>query len=320
MELGKKIANLRKNNKVTQAQLAEYLAVQPQTISRWEADGGTPDVMLLPKIAMFFGVSMDELFGMTDMEQIENLVYKYSVLRDEKSFEEVMRSIDIAVDSIEEELQDCTGEEHEELKQKREQLLAWKVHIFIQKSRKAKEDAETQLDKLIEEVTAKDDQLYLPLKLQKQQFRIQSGEARKVVQEAKDNWESDKCLENLYCYMSALMEIENGMEILKLWEMDEVQALVKNISDKTEPLWETMFAGACMEQDLNFFQKYFTTFEKSADEYAVFNVEWELMKLYHELNMIKEKEAYKIKLLGKLEKLEFNEYIKSLYLKKIKEV
>ena len=54
MELGKKIASLRKQNKITQAKLAEYLAVMPQTISRWEADGGTPDVMLLPKIATFF--------------------------------------------------------------------------------------------------------------------------------------------------------------------------------------------------------------------------------------------------------------------------
>ena len=54
MELGKKIASLRKTRNITQAQLAEYLSVNPQTISRWEADGGTPDVMLLPKIASFF--------------------------------------------------------------------------------------------------------------------------------------------------------------------------------------------------------------------------------------------------------------------------
>ena len=93
MDFGKRIAELRKLKKATQAQLAEYLTVNPQTVSRWEAEGGTPDVMLLPKIASFFEVSLDELFGMTDMEYINNLVYKYSVLRDEKSFEEVMRSI-----------------------------------------------------------------------------------------------------------------------------------------------------------------------------------------------------------------------------------
>ena len=75
MELGKKIAALRKMKKVTQTQLAEYLSVNPQTVSRWEVEGGMPDIMLLPKIATFFGVSLDELFGMTDMEQISNRIY-----------------------------------------------------------------------------------------------------------------------------------------------------------------------------------------------------------------------------------------------------
>lgn len=77
LEFGKKIAALRKMQGVTQVQLADYLMVQPQTVSRWESEGGTPDIMLLPKIATFFSISMDELFGMTDMEQIDHLVYKY---------------------------------------------------------------------------------------------------------------------------------------------------------------------------------------------------------------------------------------------------
>ena len=38
MELGKKIAALRKMKKVTQTQLAEYLSVNPQPVSRWEAE------------------------------------------------------------------------------------------------------------------------------------------------------------------------------------------------------------------------------------------------------------------------------------------
>ena len=64
LELGKKIAVLRKMQEVTQAQLADYLMVQPQTVSRWESEGGTPDVTLLPRIAAFFDVSLDELFGL----------------------------------------------------------------------------------------------------------------------------------------------------------------------------------------------------------------------------------------------------------------
>ena len=59
LEFGKKIAALRKMQGVTQVQLADYLMVQPQTISRWESEGGTPDVMLLPKIATFFNITME---------------------------------------------------------------------------------------------------------------------------------------------------------------------------------------------------------------------------------------------------------------------
>ena len=47
LEFGKKIAALRKMQGVTQVQLADYLMVQPQTVSRWESEGGTPDIMLL---------------------------------------------------------------------------------------------------------------------------------------------------------------------------------------------------------------------------------------------------------------------------------
>ena len=71
------LAALRKAHRITQAQLAEYLSVQPQTISRWEAEGGIPDVTLLPQIALFFGITLDELFGMTTMEQIDRLAQQY---------------------------------------------------------------------------------------------------------------------------------------------------------------------------------------------------------------------------------------------------
>lgn len=52
-----------------QRQFAEYLFLAPQTVSRWESGGGTPDIALLPKIAAFFGISIDELFGATSLER-----------------------------------------------------------------------------------------------------------------------------------------------------------------------------------------------------------------------------------------------------------
>ena len=242
LEFGKKIAALRKMQGVTQVQLADYLMVQPQTISRWESEGGTPDVMLLPKIATFFNVSMDELFGMTDMEQIDHLVYKYSVLRDEKSFEEVMRRIELALASL----------DKEKYPDKQEQLLAWKVHIYIQKSRKAQEAAEAILDELRENLS-ESSQLFLPLKLQKNQFLIQKGEGRNVLREVRTAWEKEQSIESLYSYMMALTELDRTKELLELWEQEQVQQLVKRINEETLPLWQMMFCSAAAEEEEVFF-------------------------------------------------------------------
>ena len=63
MTLGNKIAYYRKNLGITQDTLAQQLGVTNQAVSKWESDQCCPDVMLLPKIADIFGVTIDELFG-----------------------------------------------------------------------------------------------------------------------------------------------------------------------------------------------------------------------------------------------------------------
>ena len=60
--IGMKIAALRKEKGVRQEDLAAYVGVTAQAVSKWER-GGVPDTELLPDIADFFGVSMDALFG-----------------------------------------------------------------------------------------------------------------------------------------------------------------------------------------------------------------------------------------------------------------
>lgn len=309
LEFGKKIAALRKMQGVTQVQLADYLMVQPQTVSRWESEGGTPDVMLLPKIASFFYVSMDELFGMTDMEQIDHLVYKYSVLRDEKSFEEVMRRIELALASM----------EKGECPEKQEQLLAWKVHIYIQKSRKAQEEAEAILDELRENLS-ESSHLALPLMLQKNQFLIQKGEGRVVLKEVKDTWEKEQSIEALYCYMMVLTELDRAREIMELWERNQVKQLVKEINTDTIPLWQMMFWSAAAEEEENYFVNQMELFKKEADEHAVFEAEWTYAGLLKKLGREAEKEESKLQLLEKVKKLVVNEYLKMNYIKRIQEL
>ncbi len=61
--IGETIARLRKERSMTQEQLAECMGVTAQTISKWENGTTCPDVMLLPVLADFFGVTVDDLYG-----------------------------------------------------------------------------------------------------------------------------------------------------------------------------------------------------------------------------------------------------------------
>lgn len=63
LELGHKIRELRRRDGRTQEDLAEAIGVTSQAVSRWEANGGYPDMEMIPAIANYFGVSIDELFG-----------------------------------------------------------------------------------------------------------------------------------------------------------------------------------------------------------------------------------------------------------------
>ncbi len=59
--VGNNIARLRKENNMTQAELAEKLDVSPKTVSKWESGQGYPDITSFPGIASVFGVSVDYL-------------------------------------------------------------------------------------------------------------------------------------------------------------------------------------------------------------------------------------------------------------------
>lgn len=76
LNLGTKIRELRHCDGRTQEALAEALGVTSQAVSRWEAGGSYPDMNLIPSIANYFGVTIDELFGYTNKraERIDALV------------------------------------------------------------------------------------------------------------------------------------------------------------------------------------------------------------------------------------------------------
>lgn len=63
IRLGEKIRILRQRDGRTQDALAKAIGVTSQAVSRWEANGGYPDIESIPAIANYFHVTIDELFG-----------------------------------------------------------------------------------------------------------------------------------------------------------------------------------------------------------------------------------------------------------------
>ena len=58
-----KFKQLRRAHDLTQEQIADIFHVSPQSVSRWETGANYPDIEILPHIAVFFKVTVDELLG-----------------------------------------------------------------------------------------------------------------------------------------------------------------------------------------------------------------------------------------------------------------
>lgn len=64
--LGMMIASLRKENGMTQLELAEKMLVTDKAVSKWERDLSCPDLNTIPKLAEVFNISVDELMQVKD--------------------------------------------------------------------------------------------------------------------------------------------------------------------------------------------------------------------------------------------------------------
>ncbi len=73
LNLGSVIKRLRTEQGVTQDALTEYLGISYQAVSKWETGTTLPDITLLPKLAVFFGVRIDELFSVGHEDELERI-------------------------------------------------------------------------------------------------------------------------------------------------------------------------------------------------------------------------------------------------------
>ena len=73
LNLGSVIKRLRIEHAITQEELAEHLGISFQAVSKWETGTTLPDITLLPKLAAFFGVKIDELFSINHEDELERI-------------------------------------------------------------------------------------------------------------------------------------------------------------------------------------------------------------------------------------------------------
>ncbi len=69
IKLGEQIKAFRRRDGRTQEDLANALGITAQAVSRWEKGICYPDMELMPSMANYFGVSIDELFGYSNHRQ-----------------------------------------------------------------------------------------------------------------------------------------------------------------------------------------------------------------------------------------------------------
>ena len=77
MKLGENLFQARKRKGLSQEAVAEKLGVSRQTISKWETDETLPDIRQAKKLAVLYGLTMDELIEFdADVQEIQEVINK----------------------------------------------------------------------------------------------------------------------------------------------------------------------------------------------------------------------------------------------------
>ncbi len=300
--IGEKIATLRKARNITQTELAEYLFLVPQTVSRWEAGNGTPDISLLPRIADFFNVSLDDLFGRSSLEYAKDLVLKYSILRDDRCFLEALECLEAQQKTVDCALKLGMGEPAA-LEREKIELEGYKMHLLLQQSR---ESAQRALA-IAEDVAHRTGDMRF--RLQRIQLLIQLGNRSSILSECETQFRTAPALDTLQPYLEALSLLEHNEEILKLAASDSfVQSLMTPPSPENAPVWLQCALAAAATEDVEQAESYELPICQCGSKETEYFYLWSLINLYSKKGLREKCEALKPRLTALLPQVEENPY------------
>ena len=309
LTVGEKIALLRKEKNITQTEMAEYLCLAPQTVSRWEVGNGAPEISLLPKIAAFFGVSIDDLFGVTSLARAEDLVCKYSVLRDDRSFREAMEYLNSQLQTIDAARQNAWADSAE-LESDRDQLEAEKLHMWIQQGRESFSRAYAIADAFVAKTEGKPDHpWYLPMRLQRNQLSIPMGKGRDALAACKKDFAENPNVTTLRLYLNLLSDLERYEDILSIQETERrVRDVILPPSRENLCIWWLLIRAAAETGGMDFVEAHIPRVLEVCTEQDEFEFLMCLPGLYRKEKQEEKLAAVKKRLLALLPRQPMNQY------------
>lgn len=100
LKIAENIYQRRKEKNITQEELADFMLVTKASVSKWESGQSYPDILLLPKLATFFNVTVDELIGyepQLSLEQIKKIYEDFSKDITKDGIDDVIRNIKLTI-------------------------------------------------------------------------------------------------------------------------------------------------------------------------------------------------------------------------------
>lgn len=92
--IGEHILRFRRKKGITQEALADFVGVTKTSVSKWETGTTLPDIQILPELAAYFDVTIDELIGYKSTLSKEQICFQYHRLAEVFGHKEFSEALD----------------------------------------------------------------------------------------------------------------------------------------------------------------------------------------------------------------------------------